>query len=103
MIWTRPVRNAARRIAICAAFALAIFLGSVAVPRAEEPAAAFSADEVAFFEDQVRPILATHCFKCHGGEGAPKAGLRLTSREGILRGGDSGPAVSLEAPGESLL
>ncbi len=56
----------------------------------------------AFFEKEVVPILKAHCFKCHG-EGKVRGGLRLTSREGILKGGDSGPAVSLGKPAESRL
>ena len=52
----------------------------------------------AFFDKQVLPILQTHCFKCHGAEAKIKGGLRLTSRENILKGGDSGPAVVLDKP-----
>jgi Protein of unknown function (DUF1553)/Protein of unknown function (DUF1549)/Planctomycete cytochrome C len=61
-----------------------------------------SSDGIAFFEAKVRPILQGRCVDCHGG-GKVKGGLDLTSRQGLLKGGDSGPAVSLEAPGESLL
>ncbi len=56
-----------------------------------------------FFQTQVQPILQAHCLACHGGEKKIKGGLRLTSRKAILEGGDSGPAVSLEKPHESLL
>jgi hypothetical protein len=62
----------------------------------------FSAKEVEFFEKQVQPILKAHCVKCHGG-GKVRGGLRLTSRAGVLQGGDLGPAVSLEKPEESRL
>ena len=61
-----------------------------------------STDGVAFFESKVRPVLQGRCVDCHGG-GTRKGGLDLTSREGLLKGGDRGPAVSLEAPRESLL
>lgn len=54
------------------------------------------------FEKDVVGILEANCLKCHAGE-KPKGGLDLTSREGILKGGDSGPAVDLAAPAESLL
>ncbi len=56
------------------------------------------------FETNVRPLLAEHCYACHSAE-APSvfANLRLDSREGILRGGDSGPAVIPGDPGSSLL
>ncbi|SIN99910.1 Planctomycete cytochrome C [Singulisphaera sp. GP187] len=56
-----------------------------------------------FFENEVRPVLHEHCIQCHGDRETPKAGLRLTSREAILKGGESGPAAVAGAPGESLL
>ncbi len=56
-----------------------------------------------FFETQVRPILQAHCLPCHGGEKQVRGGLRLTSREAILQGGDSGPAVNLDTSETSLL
>jgi hypothetical protein len=62
---------------------------------------AFTADQVTFFEKQVQPILAARCFKCHGDGPKIKGGLRLTSREAVLRGGDLGPAVTLDKPRES--
>src|SRR5262249_44227074 len=58
--------------------------------------------EVAFFDKQVLPILKANCFRCHGGA-KPKGGLTLTSRAGVLQGGDRGPAVSLEKPDQSNL
>jgi hypothetical protein len=43
------------------------------------------------FTSQVRPILARHCFKCHGPDDqARKARLRLDVREQALRPGRSG-------------
>ena len=56
----------------------------------------------AFFAGEVLPILETKCFKCHGGEEI-EGSLRLTSRAHVLEGGDSGSAVDLETPGDSLL
>jgi mono/diheme cytochrome c family protein len=37
-------------------------------------------------------ILEQHCVECHGGR-LTRGGLDLTTREGLLKGGDSGPAV----------
>ena len=57
---------------------------------------------VEFFESRVRPILVDQCLKCHGPK-KQSSGLRLDSREAMLRGGDSGPAVVPSRPDESLL
>ncbi|MCE9561728.1 MAG: PSD1 and planctomycete cytochrome C domain-containing protein [Planctomycetes bacterium] len=62
----------------------------------------FTAEQVAFFEKDVLPVLKQHCFKCHGDEPKIKGGLNLTNRQAILDGGDTGPAVKLDKPAESL-
>src|SRR5262249_35536962 len=54
-----------------------------------------------FFETKVRPILATECFSCH--TDAELGGLRLDSREAMLRGGKTGPAIVPGDPDKSLL
>ena len=53
--------------------------------RASEPG-------IALFENRIRPLLVEHCEECHG-EKKQKGGLRLDSREGWMRGGESGPAI----------
>src|SRR4051812_31230885 len=58
-------------------------------------------DAEQFFESKVRPILANNCYTCH--TGAKSGGLRLDSREAILQGGKSGPAVIPGNPKDSLL
>lgn len=58
-----------------------------------------AADE--HFEKSVWPLLQAKCLKCHG-ESKPKGGLRLDYREGILKGGDSGPSFVSGKPAESL-
>ncbi len=45
-----------------------------------------------FFENEVRPLLADHCIKCHGRE-KQEGGLRLDTRQGMIDGGDSGSAL----------
>ena len=49
----------------------------------------------------MRPILAANCYDCHTDE--EKGGLRLDSREALLKGGESGPAIVPGDPAESLL
>ena len=57
-----------------------------------------------FFESRIRPVLAQHCFSCHSSQvEAPFAGLRLDSREAMLKGGDSGPAIVAGHPERSRL
>ena len=53
-------------------------------------------EKSAFFENEVLPILRDNCFKCHGGKPQVKAAFRITSRDGILEGGELGPAVDLD-------
>jgi hypothetical protein len=66
-----------------------------------------SADELDFFEKKIRPVLAEHCYRCHSSEtakaGKLKGGLQLDTRDGMRRGGDSGPAVVPGNPAKSLL
>ena len=59
-------------------------------------------DRLQAFHEEVLPILQKNCLKCHSGE-EPKGGLELTSRNAILTGGDSGPAVDADDPEASLL
>jgi len=57
-----------------------------------------------FFENKIRPILGDHCYKCHSTLAEKvKGGLLLDSREGLLRGGDSGKAIVPGDPDASLL
>ena len=79
---------------------------SPAAPTGKAPAApaTLTADQSAFFENKIRPILAGQCLKCHSAaEGKVKGGLALDTREGVLKGGDSGPAVVPGNPDKSPL
>ena len=64
-------------------------------------------DATPFFEQHIRPALAAHCYQCHSekalGEGKLKGGLFLDSKAGVLKGGDSGPAIVAGNPSKSLL
>jgi lysophospholipase L1-like esterase len=66
-------------------------------PRQDE-----SAQDIEFFEREIRPILVHNCQKCHG-DRKQEGGLRLDSREGVLKGGDTGPAIEAGNPAKSLL
>jgi len=63
----------------------------------------FSDQQLDFFENKIRPLLANHCLECHGADKS-ESDLRLDSRAAILKGGASGePAVISGKPDESLL
>jgi len=61
-----------------------------------------SAEQLAFFESKIRPLLIARCVKCHG-EAMQEGGLRLDTRQGWERGGESGPAIRPGKPEDSLL
>jgi hypothetical protein len=71
---------------------------------AQVPAAAISPDDMQFFEAKIRPVLADNCYKCHSRDADKiKGGLMLDTREGMLHGGDTGPAIAPGKPEDSLL
>ena len=65
--------------------------------------AAAKAQQAEFFETKVRPIFAAHCYACHSADTKPAGGLRVDDYAGLLRGGQSGPAVVPGDPDKSLL
>ncbi|MFM8479222.1 MAG: DUF1549 domain-containing protein, partial [Planctomycetaceae bacterium] len=76
-----------------------LWLFCAALAAADEPASAAAApaadpEKLAFFESRIRPVLVQHCYKCHSAESKDvRGGLLVDSRQGLLQGGDSGPAV----------
>jgi mono/diheme cytochrome c family protein len=56
-----------------------------------------SKDDPKLYAEQIRPILAKNCLMCHG-PSIKQAGLDLSNRDALLRGGDDGPVV---VPGDS--
>ena len=61
-----------------------------------------NAKSIEFFENQIRPLLVTKCLECHGSR-KQEGNLRLDSLTSMLEGGDSGPAIVIGKPTESLL
>jgi hypothetical protein len=63
-----------------------------------------SKSDVDFFEKKIRPVLVKHCYECHSAKSKELGGkLLLDSRDGILQGGESGPALISGKPNESLI
>ena len=95
-------RKAAIGLVVCAWL---IVLGATwaSAQEAAKPAkpALNPADE-RFFEEKIRPLLANRCYSCHGAD-EQESGLRLDSREHLLKGGYSGPAAVAGKEDESLL
>ena len=87
----------------CAPYCRWMFLALAAVAtslRAATPEP--SPEQVKFFEEKVRPILAENCYKCHGSKDQ-KGKLRLDLRELALAGGESGEVIIPGRPDKSLL
>jgi mono/diheme cytochrome c family protein len=85
---------------LLAALPLAFQIGSEAAQAPSAPGAA-APDSPEFFEASVRPVLAANCYDCHADE--RMAGLRLDSRDALLKGGRSGPALVPGDPDRSLI
>lgn len=69
------------------------------------PAAHLVAAEVdsLTLERDIRPILKEYCLDCHGATKEMKGGLDLRLVRFMIKGGESGPAITLGKPGESHL
>ncbi len=87
--------------AVAAALALVLSSAGLAAtslaPTGEDARA-----KLQFFEQEIRPLLAQHCFECHGDK-KQKGGLRLDHASDILVGGHTGPALVPGKPDDSLL
>jgi hypothetical protein len=89
-------RHARFRNALGLAFCLATMANTAMA--ADDPAG------LEFFENKIRPILVDNCYLCHSQQSPKvKGGLRLDTREGVLRGGDTGPAIKPGDVEQSLL
>ena len=78
-------------------------MSTLALPIALSAQELSDAAKVEFFDQQVFAILKENCFKCHGAEKKLKGNFRITSRAGLLKGGEIGPAINLKEPEKSLL
>jgi len=89
-----------QRILIC------ILLAMVAsIPRTASGQTVKATEEalVDFFERKVRPVLANNCNNCHSANNKAIANLRVDDRNGLVKGGNRGPAVIPGNPEKSLL
>ena len=92
----KMVRRSPRMIPAFVLLTIAALSSSIA--GAAEP----TAEQIRHFESAVRPVLVEHCLKCHGPD-KEWGSLRVDSREALLKGGDTGPALVPGQPDESLL
>ncbi len=61
--------------------------------------ASLTAEQTEFFENKIRPVFADHCYSCHSDKAEKvKGGLRLDTRDALLKGGNSGPVI---VPGDA--
>ncbi|MCE9608272.1 MAG: PSD1 and planctomycete cytochrome C domain-containing protein [Planctomycetia bacterium] len=88
------------RLALLCAWSSAGIGNSSASAAAPVVATKFSAEQIEYFEKQVRPLLAKHCVECHGPK-QQEAGLRLDTRKAILTGVEGHPAAVPGDPGRS--
>ena len=65
-------------------------------------AAAAQDPGIELFEKRIRPVLVEHCYKCHSSDAKkPRGGLHLDSRDGVRKGGETGPALVPGKPAQS--
>ncbi|KAF0178375.1 MAG: hypothetical protein FD161_1924 [Limisphaerales bacterium] len=80
---------------------LCLLAGLVA---ARADAAELPREQLEFFEKKIRPVLVERCYECHSAAAKKnKGGLTLDTRDGVLKGGDAGPALVPGDPEKSKL
>src|SRR6476469_5767362 len=93
-----------RRRLILLAMAAFVLVGT-ALRAAQSPAPQAPVKDPAtgpeVFETRIRPLLASNCFACH--TQSAMGGLRVDSRDALLKGGDTGPAIVPGDPDKSTL
>jgi cytochrome c553 len=92
MITTQPLRLSLTAVVLIA--------GASSVSAEKPPNSA----GVEFFEKKIRPVLVQHCYSCHSATAkSVKGKLLLDTRDGIRKGGETGPAVVPKNVKKSLL
>ena len=85
---------------------LELWSGDGAIPETARAqfVTALTPEHTEFFEKRIRPVLVEHCYECHSsGAKKIKGGLVLDSRAGVIKGGDTGAAITPGDPEASLL
>ena len=110
MTLNRTLHRPSRRLRVgraslaCGLAALSLILWSNPTSAAELPAdhAAQMAQSLDLFKTKIRTLLGENCVRCHGGE-KTKGEFDLTTREALLKGGETGAAIVVGKPEESML
>ena len=76
-------------------------LGCYILAAAVSASAQQAEEKIEFFERRVRPVLTSNCYTCH--TDTKLGGLQVNSRVALLTGGNSGPAITIGKPDDSLL
>jgi hypothetical protein len=89
---------------LTAGLAVPADLGAQPNPKKEAASTATTPEQLAFFEKSIRPVLVRECYTCHSSTSEKiKGGLTVDTRDGLRKGGDSGPAVVPGDAKQSLL
>ena len=89
----------AMRCTVFLIVALANFAPPLAVAQDSQE---FTREQIDFFEVKIRPVLAAKCMECHGPD-AQESGLRVDTREFLLKGSEKYPVVVNGDPAASVL
>ncbi len=93
-----------RRILVGASLLATLVARAADMPATVAPAPAISATDLQFFETKIRPVLTEQCYQCHSHQADRiKGKLMLDSRDAVLLGGVTGPALVPGKPDDSLL
>jgi hypothetical protein len=91
-------------VSVTRALCLLSLLSGAGTASAADESAEAREQKLDFFEKRIRPIFAVYCYECHSAEtGKSEGSLVLDTRDGLLKGGDSGPALIPGEPEKSLL